>query len=134
MKYLFVTDIEPLEPILDFNIENVNIDLHNDFDFVDIKKSNTDLSFYFKRISEHNLYAERNAVIIFSKLENDSFDSEIIVQSHHDDSLTITNFARGELTTESKYYQNKSIKYFFIELGNAGTRNIFCREAVIFLW
>jgi len=47
MKYLFITEIVPLSPLLDFDINDINIDLHNDFECTDIKNTDKAVEFFF---------------------------------------------------------------------------------------
>ena len=133
MKYSFITEIKPLSPLLDFDISSINIDLHNDFECVEVKNSYKNLEFHFKRITKNELYEEQNAILIFSNLIETNIES-INRNDQLGDIRTLTNFAKGELSESCSYYQDKSTKYFFIDFKNGSLINIFCKEAVIFLW
>ena len=133
MKYLFITDITPLSPLLDFDINNINIDLHNDFECIEIKSNQENLEFYFNRNSNNEQHKEQNAVLIFSNIAESNIDL-IVKNNKIGDLQTLTNFARGELTQNNKFYQNNNIKYFFLDFSNGALVNIFCKEAIIFLW
>jgi len=133
MKYLFITEIVPLSPLLDFDINDINIDLHNDFECTDIKNTDKAVEFFFKRVVNNTFYNEQNGVLIFSDVVETNIDF-IFGKDQIGDIQTITNFARGELSDKSRYYQDKDIKYFFIDFLNGSLINIFCKEAAIFLW
>lgn len=133
MKYLFITEISPLSPLLDFDISSINVDLHNDFEGIQVKNSDRNLEFSFKRVTQNELYNEQNAALIFSGIIETNIES-IIKNNQLGDIRTLTNFAKGELSESNNYYEDKSTKYFFIDFVNGSLINIFCKEAVVFLW
>lgn len=133
MKYLIVTDIDPLYSLLDFDIYNINIDLHNDFECVEVKNNDRNLEFYFKKVTKSELYKEQNAILIFSGVVENNIQS-LMENNKTGDIRTLTNFAKGELTESNKYYYDKNIQYFFIDFINGSLINIFCKEAIVFLW
>ncbi len=140
MKYLFITEIKPFCPLLDFDIDNINIDLHNDFNCFKIKNKENICEFHFIRITNNQLYSEQNAVIIFENIVESNLElilnnnEEIILRKNEiDDAGVLTNFAKGELTESNKYY-NTNIKYYFIEVISEKLIDIFCKEAIIILW
>jgi len=129
MKYYFITHIESLSPLLDFNIDKANIDLHNDFVCNDIIHNGQNIEFYFKRTVEDLLYSEQNAVIIFSKIIESNFN---VVQIGS--GMTLMNFAKGEIGEGSEYNGHLDVFYFFIEFLESKMIDIVCKEANIFLW
>lgn len=133
MKYLFITNITSLFPLLDFDINGINIDLHNDFDCLEIKNNQTSLEFYFKRTTNNGKYKEQNAVLIFSNLVESNIES-VSKNNQIGDLQTLTNFAKGEITQVNKFYQDNTVKYFFIDFFNGTLVDIFCKEAIVFLW
>jgi len=132
MKYFFITNVNKLSPLLDFNIGTINVDLHNDFEFVKSSIVNESLELYFKKIGKNNSVSEENAVIIFFNLIETNI--QLIQKKYINNFLTLTNFARGELTSANKYYEDEKVRYFFIDFVDTPMINIFCKEAVIFLW
>lgn len=132
MKYFFLTNINILEPLLDFDINGINIDLHNDFDFVFFEIKNNKVELYFSRILVNEKYQETNAAIIFSNVIDIEMDSDFEEKSKTPTS--IVNFAKGDLTKKNKYYGKEDIRFFFIEFENDSKMNIFCNEAIIILW
>lgn len=133
MKYLFISDIESFKPLLDFDISNVNIDLHNDFECVNIKNEDKRLEFHFKRLIGNEFYKEQNAVIIFSRIVESNIELSMGSNKIGDIS-TLINFAKGDLAKANQYFHDKSIKYFFIGFLDGETIDIFCKEGIIFLW
>jgi|SRR5687767_11894989 len=141
MRYLFISDIKPLCPLLDFDIDKINIDLHNDFNCFKIKNKEGICEFHFIRITDNRLYNEQNAVIIFANIVESNLElilgnnEEVIIRNNEIDDIGIlTNFAKGELTQSNKYYFETNIKYFFIDVFNGKLIDIFCKEAIIILW
>lgn len=141
MRYLFITDIKPLCPLLDFDIENLNIDLHNDYNCFKIKNRSGICEFHFTRITNNRLYSEQNAVIVFANVVESNLElilngREEVILINNEISCTgvLTKFAKGGLTESNQYYNDKSIKYFFIDVLDGKLIDIFCKEAVIFLW
>lgn len=133
MKYLVITEISPFSPLLDFDINGINIDLHNDFECVNIKKEKKNLEFHFKRLIGNEFYKEQNAVVIFSDIIECNINL-LEKKGELGDFGTLDNFAKGELTEVNKFFHDKSVKYFFIGFINGSLINIFCKEAIIFLW
>ena len=133
MKYLFITDIKPFQPLLDFDINSINVDLHNDFECVNIKTENRRLEFHFTRLIGNEFYKEQNAAVIFNNVIESSIET---LETNHEtrDISTLDNFAKGDMTEGNKFFQDKSIKYFFIGFMNEKLIDIFCKEAIIFLW
>lgn len=132
MKYFFITNANTLSPLLDFNLGSINVDLHNDFEYVRSIISNENLELYFKKIGENSAVIETNAVLIFGNLIETNIQT--IQKNHSEKFLTVTNFARGEMTSASRYYEDANVRYFFIDFYDTPIINIFCREAAIFLW
>lgn len=131
MKYLFITEIPTLNPLLDFDIGGHNIDLHNNFDCQLLRQENNTLEIYFKKNRGDLHYDETNAVILFSNILE--FESSFLI-SEANKATTLINFAKGELLENSKYYDNKSVNYFFIEFDEGQYIDIFCKEAIVILW
>lgn len=133
MKYLVITEVHSLTPLLDFNINDANIDLHNDFECTGIKYNNNVIEFFFKRIADNIVYREQNAVIIFWGVVETNFES-LCKNSQIGDIKTITNFARGELSDKNQHYQDKDIRYFFVDFLDGCLIDILCKEGIVFLW
>ncbi len=133
MKYLWLTDVEPLRLLLDFDINGINIDLHNDFECVNINNENKRIEFHFRRLMGNEFYKEQNVVLIFSNVLECNIE---LLTAHNKvgDLSTLFNFAKGDLTDANQYFHDKSIKYFFIGFMNGDLIDIFCKEAIIFLW
>jgi hypothetical protein len=132
MLYLFISCIQPLVPLLDFNISSRNIDLHNWYNCIDIVHSDEVVEFHFEIIADEQLIKEKNLKIIFSGIAEYSINDKNLIK--YPDFYTIVNFARGELLPINKYYGNKEIRYFFLEFENDLFVEVFCKDAIIILW
>lgn len=132
MQYYFISNTTPFIPLLDFNIGNVNIDLHNEFEYIKTQSKFDSIEFYFRKCITNNLFDESNAVIIFSEvIETNIHD---VNSNNNQEWKALMNFARGDLREENKYFSNKDIKYFFIEFEGGELINILCKQALIILW
>ena len=68
MIYLPLSNIEPLYPLLDFNIDNTNFDLHNDFKCTSINFSSDFIEIVFKRFGSSENRSNQNIVIFFADI------------------------------------------------------------------
>ena len=133
MKYLWITSIPPFQPLLDFDIKGINIDLHNDFGCININANNSSIEFSFLRTVGNEFYKEQNAVIIFNDIIECNI--ELLKQNRQlGDITTLTNFAKGALSEDHKYYDAKDISYFFLDFFEGELIEILCKEGIIFLW
>ena len=133
MKYLSITNITALQPLLDFDIKGVNIDLHNDFDCIEINDNTKKLEFLFKRTIGNEFYKEQNAILIFNDIVECNF--QFLKENERlGDMKTLMNFAKGEFSEDHKFCHNSDIKYFFLEFLESERIEILCKEAIIFLW
>lgn len=131
MKYLFLSKIESLIPLLDITIGESCFDLHNDFRCTRIMQKKNILEFYFAR--NINSDVERSAVIIFSDIVESNY-SKIKNDKQVGDTSILTNFSKGLLTNESPYFIDKRINYFFIDFFDGEMINILCKDAIIIFW
>lgn len=133
MRYYFISNTSPFIPLLDFDIGNVNIDLHNEFEHFKTQRNYDSIEFYFRKCITSDLFEESNAVIIFSEVVETNID-DVNSNNNNEDWKVLMNFARGDLREENKYFSNTDIKYFFIEFEGGELINILCKQALIILW
>ena len=91
------------------------------------------LEFYFVRNADLNSNIEQFAAIIFSSVIETNY-SKIENNGQLGDISTLTNFSKGLLNSESRYYANYEIKYFFIDFFGGEMINILCKEAMVIFW
>ncbi len=125
MKSIYIKS--PLfEPILDLEIVNQYIDLHNDFDckkITQLSESNQ-LYFYFQSIT-----SKQNQIIVF-------FDNAQITKSKYSitdtsKSVTISNFQRGKFQSKNNKIieENKTKqKYYYIDFSEGQQIELFAQR------
>jgi len=126
MKTLDISKYKLFEPILDFKIGADYIDLHNDFNCIEIKADMQNVILYFLSLSDYNKKVEikfNNAKIVKTKYElNDKTKY-----------TTLCNFHRGkfENLNHTLYEKNEDgQKYYYLDFFEGQHLEIFAKKAI----
>ncbi|UUW10971.1 hypothetical protein NLG42_09170 [Flavobacterium plurextorum] len=117
-----LSNVELFETLLEFNIEGINVDLHNDYELKSFNLlNNNDLRLVFL----HNT-SEQNIFLIFTEIEFVEFELPILSD------LTLDNFYRGRYEYESKLFDEfNEKKCFYIEFCGVGQLNLLCSKVIL---
>ena len=131
MKYLNITHNPSFHHLLDFDIDDINIDLHNSFSCtkIDFNVGKKEMTIDFKKDDTTN-YIEQFAKIIFFEVKEFESIYDILDTTK---SITIDNFGKGKIHKIHKYFET-NINYFYIGFYEDQKIDVFCKEAFIILW
>ncbi len=134
MQYLFLSQGDPLVPLLDLTIKDSYYDLHNEFKCTKITYIGNTLEIHLYR-NNNNLRSgsEKSAMIIFSDIVECNY-TDIQTQNNVGDITSIMNFSRGLLTSDNLYFEHSEIKYYFIGFYEGELIDILCKQAIIIFW
>ena len=93
MLYLSISNSPKLYPLLDLNIEGVNIDLHNDYSCNKIEKKDSNIEFSFHRLNKSSLLSENFAKIAFSSVLESNLEN-LQIKDELGDLSTLVNFSK----------------------------------------
>lgn len=136
MKFIDFTNIKVHTPMLDFQLEGENIDLHNDFDCKSIQYDSLskNLVFNFESTCETSILDNRKkqGKVLFVDVQD--WKSELPLENH-EKAITVDNFVRGEILQQNSFYDEQSlVKHFLIEFFEGQSIGVYCLGCVVMLY